>query len=114
MHGKAVKNPAQADYAKMAVDEIVADIRERRNRKLALVIASHLPAWIIQERVNTAEHTCIFDVVFRPEGVWQQRRYTFEAEVDVLHFRGAEPFDENKLDQLPKDMLYSPPQEIVD
>jgi hypothetical protein len=44
--------------------------------------------------------------VLRPAHTWQRRRYTYEAEVDVLRYRGAEPFDEAKLGELAEEMPY--------
>jgi len=103
------KKCEQTDYTVMAIPEIIADIKTKRDYKLENVLANHLPAWIVQERINTTLHTCTFDIVFRPASTWQKRRYTYDAEVDVLHYRGAEPFDEAGLGQLTKDLLYQLP-----
>ena len=98
----------QVDYTPMTVPDIVTDIQARRDRKLAPVVAKHLPAWIVQERINTSRHVCTFDLVFRPATTWLRRRYTYDAEVDVLHYRGEETFDEATLGELSKELLVRP------
>ena len=87
----------------------VAEIKAQRDGKLAIVLGTSHPAWIVGEQVSVAKNTCVFDVVFRYNSVWVQRRYTYDAEVDVLHFAGQTPFDETKLHTLADDMLFNPP-----
>jgi len=89
--------------------ERAAEIKTARDRKLAIVLGSHHPAWIVIEQVSLANNTCVFEVVFRYGGRWVQRRYTYDAEVDVLHFAGEIPFDETRLHTLPDEMLLEPP-----
>ena len=89
--------------------EPIAEIKARRDRKLAIVLRNNHPAWIVSEQVNLDSHTCTFDVVFRYSGGWVQRRYIYDAEVDVLHFNGEILFDETQLHTLPGDMLFKPP-----
>ena len=92
----------------IAVDRI-AEIKAGRDRKLAIVLQNILPAWIVGEQSNPTKSDCVFDVVFRYGGRWVQRRYTYDAEVDVLHFRGETPFDETRLHTLPDDALFQVP-----
>jgi hypothetical protein len=87
----------------------VADIKAQRDRKLAIVLGDSHPAWIVGEQMSLAKNNCVFDVVFRYSGAWVQRRYTYDAEVDVLHFAGQTPFDETKLHTLSDDMLFQSP-----
>jgi len=87
----------------------VAEIKVKRDRKLAIVLGTSHPAWIVGEQVSVVKNNCVFDVVFRSNGVWVQRRYTYDAEVDVLHFAGQTPFDETKLHTLSDDMLFQSP-----
>ncbi len=89
--------------------ERTAEIKAGRDRKLAIVLGGSHPAWIVGEQVSLIKNTCMFDVVFRHGGRWVQRRYTYDAEVDVLHFAGETPFDEIRLHTLPDDMLFTPP-----
>jgi len=89
--------------------EHTAEINAGRDRKLAIVLGGSHPAWIVGEQVSLIKNTCMFDVVFRYGGRWVQRRYTYDAEVDVLHFAGETPFDETRLHTLPDDMLFSVP-----
>ena len=96
---------ATHDIAADQVDEIKA----KRDCKLAIIVGSSQPAWIVGEQVSPAKNDCVFDVVFRYSGTWVQRRYTYDAEVDVLHFAGQTPFDETKLHALADDMLFRPP-----
>ena len=90
-------------------EEIIAEIKAGCDRKLAIVLGNARPAWIVSERVNLANNTRMFDVVFRYGGRWVQRRYVYDAEVDVLHFNGETLFDETKLHTLPSEMLFKPP-----
>jgi hypothetical protein len=90
-------------------DERTAEIKAGRDRKLAIVLRDSRPAWIVSEQVNLAKNTCMFDVVFRYGGRWVQRRYIYDAEVDVLHFNGETLFDETRLHTLPADLLFNPP-----
>jgi len=87
----------------------VAEIKAGRDHKLAIVLGNSRPAWIVGEQVSVAENDCVFEVVFRYNGDWVQRRYTYDAEVDVLHFAGQTPFDETKLHTLSGDMLFQAP-----
>jgi hypothetical protein len=87
----------------------VAEIKAGRDAKLAIVLGASHPAWIVDEQVSVVKNTCVFDVVFRTSGDWVQRRFTYDAEVDVLHFAGQTPFDETKLHTLSEDMLFQSP-----
>ena len=88
--------------------ERTTEIKAGRDGKLAIVLTGSHPAWIVGEQVSLIKNTCVFDVVFRYSGWWVQRRYTYDAEVDVLHFAGETPFDEARLHTLPDDMLFDP------
>jgi hypothetical protein len=94
-----------ADVQEMTVESIKA----ARDRKLAIVLRDKHPAWIVSETVRLAMNDCLFDVVFRYGGHWAQRRYIYDAEVDVLHFDGETAFDETRLHTLPGEMLFQPP-----
>ena len=85
-----------------------AEIRASRDRKLSIILTGSRPAWIVGEQVSVVGNSCMFDVVFRYGGRWVQRRYTYDAEVDVMHFAGETPFDETRLHTLPDDMLFNP------
>jgi hypothetical protein len=87
----------------------VAEIKASRDHKLDIVLGRNHPAWIVGEQVSLAKNSCMFDVVFRYNSIWVQRRYTYDAEVDVLHFAGQTPFDETKLHTLSDDMLFQSP-----
>jgi hypothetical protein len=87
----------------------VAEIKVKRDHKLAVVLGNSRPAWVVGEQVSVVKNNCVFDVVFRNNGMWVQRRYTYDAEVDVLHFAGQTPFDETKLHTLSDDMLFQSP-----
>jgi hypothetical protein len=89
--------------------ERAAEIKARRDRKFAIVLGNSRPAWIVSEQVSLVKNNCVFDVVFRDNGVWVQRRYTYDAEVDVLHFAGQTSFDEARLSALSDDMLFQSP-----
>jgi len=89
----------------LAADRI-AEIKTGRDRKLAIVLQGTRPAWIVGEQASPTRNECVFDVVFRYGGRWVQRRYTYDAEVDVLHFRGETPFDETRLHTLPDEALF--------
>jgi len=91
------------------IEERLTEIKAGRDRKLAIVLRTTRPAWIVSEQVNLAKNTCMFDVVFRYGGRWAQRRYVYDAEVDVLHFNGETLFDETRLHTLPDEMLFKPP-----
>jgi hypothetical protein len=88
--------------------ERIAEIKTKRDYKLAIVLGSSRPVWIVGEQVSLPENNCVFDVVFHHDGRWVQRRYNYDAEVDVLHFAGETFFDETKLHTLPDDMLFNP------
>ena len=90
-------------------ETMVESIKVARDRKLAIVLCDTHPAWIVSERVDLAKSTCVFDVVFRYGGQWVQRRYIYDAEVDVLHFNGETAFDETQLHTLPDEMLFNLP-----
>jgi hypothetical protein len=94
-----------ADVQEMTVESI----KVARDRKLAIVLRDKHPAWIVSERVRLASNDCVFDVVFRYSGHWAQRRYIYDAEVDVLHFNGETLFDGTQLHTLLDEMLFKPP-----
>ena len=85
-----------------------AEIKASRDRKLTIILTGSRPAWIVGEQVSIVKNSCMFDVVFRYRGRWVQRRYTYDAEVDVMHFAGETPFDGTRLHTLPDDMLFNP------
>jgi hypothetical protein len=85
-----------------------AEIKAARDKKLAVVLQGQLPAWIVGEQASPVKNNCLFDVVFRAGGRWVQRRYDYDAEVDVLHFCGETPFDETLLHTLARDALFQP------
>jgi hypothetical protein len=87
----------------------VAEINAQRDRRLAIVLGGSHPAWVVGEQVSVVKNECVFEVVFRYSGDWVQRRYTYDAEVDVLHFAGQTPFDETRLHTLSDDMLFQSP-----
>jgi len=89
----------------LAADRI-AEIKAGRDRKLAIVLQGTRPAWIVDEQASPTRNECVFDVVYRYGDRWVQRRYTYDAEVDVLHFRGETPFDEAELHTLSDDALF--------
>jgi hypothetical protein len=89
----------------LAADRI-AEIKAGRDRKLAIVLRDVRPAWVVSEQASPTKNDCVFDVVFRYGGRWVQRRYAYDAEVDVLHFRGETLFDETRLHTLPDDALF--------
>jgi len=91
-----------------SASEREAEIRASRDRKLSIILTGSRPAWIVGEQVSVIKNSCVFDVVFRNGGRWVQRRYTYDAEVDVMHFAGETPFDETRLHTLPDDMLFNP------
>jgi hypothetical protein len=92
----------------LAADRI-AEIKTGRDRKLGIVLWNIRPAWIVGEQASPTRNECVFDVVFRYGGRWVQRRYAYDAEVDVLHFRGETPFDGTRLHTLPDDALFLAP-----
>ncbi len=78
-------------------------LRDRRDKKLSVVVAFNKPAWLIDVSVNQGRSELVFDVVFRPysgQG-WIKRRYRYDGEVDVLHHLGEVPFAESELSKLP-------------
>jgi hypothetical protein len=84
-----------------AVD--VAALRERRNKKVSVVVRPARPAWIIDVKTYPESSTIFFDLVFRPRpgGGWYRRRYEYDGEADVLHHRGEVVFPEAELRTLP-------------
>jgi hypothetical protein len=65
-------------------------LRDRRDKKLSVVVAPVKPAWLIDVSVNQGRSELVFDIVFRPysgQG-WIKRRYRYDGEVDVLHHLG--------------------------
>ncbi len=92
-------------------DDWTAEIKARCDAKLGIVLRDSRPAWIVAEQVSLVQNTCLFDVVFYTGGHWVQRRYIYEAEVDVLHLNGETPFDETQLHTLPDSQLFQIPSE---
>lgn len=91
------------------IPDVAAEIKAGRDRKLAIVLGDARPAWVVGEQVSPSKNECMFEVVFRCGGRWVQRRYNYDAEVDVLYFSGEMPFDETRLHTLPDDALFSRP-----
>jgi len=80
-------------------------LRDRRDKKLSVVVEFNKPAWLIDVSVNQGRSELVFDVVFRPysgQG-WIKRRYRYDGEVDVLHHLGEVQFSENELSKLPEE-----------
>jgi ABC-type antimicrobial peptide transport system ATPase subunit len=80
-------------------------LRDRRDKKLSVVVAFNKPAWLIDVSVNQGRSELVFDVVFRPysgQG-WIKRRYRYDGEVDVLHHLGEVQFAEREFNKLPQE-----------
>ncbi len=92
-----------------SVSDRVAEIKAARDQKLAIVLRDKLPAWIVSDQVSVIQNSCIFEVVFNDGREWVQRRYDYDAEVDVLHFAGQTRFDEAGLPALPDDQAFHLP-----
>jgi len=89
----------------MAVNSAVnmASVRERRNKKVSVVVRPARPAWIIDVKEYPESQTILFDLVLRPypgKG-WFRRRYEYDGEADVLHHFGEQAFPEAQLRSLP-------------
>ncbi|MDQ7031053.1 MAG: hypothetical protein Q9O62_15415, partial [Ardenticatenia bacterium] len=76
--------------------------RSARDRKVAVMLDPHMPAWLLDEHVDTEAGLVQFDIVHRwpLTGEWERRRFTYEIEVDVLHFRGSSPVSAAELARL--------------
>lgn len=81
----------------------MARVRERRNRKVSVVVRPARPAWILEVKEYPEASTIFFDLIFRPNpsGGWYRRRYEYDGEADVLHHRGEQVFPESELRALP-------------
>ena len=65
-------------------------MRRARDARLQVVLADHAPVWLIEEAVDPISQTVVSDLLFLDRRGWVRRRYLYDAEVDVLHFRGDE------------------------
>lgn len=73
----------------------------RRDAKLFIMLNPEEPAWLLNEEVDEASETVLFEVAHRwpPQG-WQKRRYNYDMISDVIHFRGAEPLGDGEVTRL--------------
>lgn len=72
-------------------DAEIEEWRRRRDKKVAPLLEPRTPAWLFNEQIDTELEQIQFDLVHRwPVGVvgWTRRHYTYEVDVDVLHYRG--------------------------
>lgn len=72
----------------------IEEWRRRRDEKVSPLLESRTPAWLFNETIDEDLEQIQFDVVHRwPVGVagWTRRHYTYEVDVDVLHYRGETP-----------------------
>lgn len=75
-------------------DADVQEWRRRRDEKVAPLLEPRTPAWLLNEKIDEELEQIQFDLVHRwPVGVagWTRRHYTYEVDVDVLHYRGETP-----------------------
>ncbi|GEM_PF-6703878 len=84
------------------VDEPIPAWRAARDRKVAVMLDPHAPAWLLNEQVDAEAGRVQFDIVHRwpLTGEWERRHFTYEIDVDVLHFRGASPVSPAELARL--------------
>lgn len=97
----------------MAVDSALstadmAQVRERRNQKVSVVVRPARPAWIFDVKQIPESSTLFFDLVLRPRpsGGWFRRRYEYDGEADVLHHRGELAVAESELLDFPDEAQF--------
>ena len=85
----------------MSADRVQA-WRAARDHKVAVMLDPHAPAWLVNEKVDLEKGEIQFDIVHRwpLTGQWERRHFTYDAEVDVLHFRGSSPVSSAELARL--------------
>ena len=89
-----------------AVD--MAALKQRRNRKVSVVVRPARPAWIVDVKEIPESSTILFDLVLRPypNGGWYRRRYEYDGESDVLYHRGEQAFPESEVLTLPDEAVF--------
>lgn len=88
--------------------------RERRDAKLFVMLNPEEPAWLINEKVDTASETVLFEVAHRwPPYGWQVRRYNYDMVGNVLHFRGAAPLSDAEVTKLKPEQRLLRPNAVV-
>lgn len=82
--------------------DVVERWQAARDRKVTVMLDPHMPAWLINEKVDLEKGEIQFDIVHRwpLTGQWERRHFTYDAEVDVLHFRGSSPVAAGELARL--------------
>lgn len=66
--------------------------RKNRDAKVTRLLEPRTPAWLSNEKIDEEEQIIEFDLIHRwPVTGWARRRYVYDADVDVLHFRGETP-----------------------
>jgi hypothetical protein len=88
----------------------MAEVKARRNKKVSVIVRSSRPAWIIDVKEIPESSTISFDLIFRrsPSGGWFRRRYEYDGEADILHFRGEVAFPESEVRTLPDSAEFKP------
>ena len=77
------------------VPDSADEIRERRDRKVKPTLEPFVPIWLVAERVITEEGAVLFNVVFQdPAYGWLNRRYRYDAFIDVLYRMGERRISE--------------------
>ena len=82
----------------------------RRDAKLFPMLNPEEPAWLLNQVVDEASETVLFEVAHRwpPQG-WQKRRYNYDMISDVIHFRGADQLSDGEVTKLkPEQRLFRP------
>lgn len=89
--------------------------RAARDAKVRVLIDEKYPAWLLNETIDEENQTIQFDLVhYWPPYGWQRRHYTYEVEVDVLHFRGTHRLNaEERMKLKNEDLFYTPSPQSV-
>ncbi len=72
-----------------------AELKARRDRKLARLLSDRERAWVVDEVVDTQAQVCTFAVLRRhldrPGAPWYRQRYKYDGQTDVLYHWGERP-----------------------
>jgi len=112
--GRVAQLPESEEELTIASDgSEAAELKARRDRKLARLLSEGEPAWVIDEVVDAQGQVCTFAVLRRrldrPGAPWYRERYKYDGQTDVLYHWGERPATREEIKAARSSPPFRPP-----
>jgi len=91
-----------------------ADLKARRDRKLAVLLGGGERVWLIDEVVDVESQVCTFALLRRrldrPGAPWYRERFKYDGQADVLYHWGERPATPDEVKAVRLTPPFQPPR----